>query len=281
MADKFETGNKNKDMGRVVEAAMIAKKDVPVNDKKQLMETIYNGNMEAVQKGLDSDVLNKGSLQEKRNFFENVASANLYGKQLAGANEKAYKVPDIEVDDVTGKISLTLQDYTPPTMSYEMGSMQDKKTARAMDDVMSKNEQNVHKSIRDVNSYVDLKQDGSAKDAARKTVGLSRGFGSVVKDVGLGAATGAGFGTIVPGVGTAIGAGVGAAMGGVGGIAHTVRHSMIESRQSAGEQAASKAIRADAKEVKHSSRQDRIAQAEAISGNIQSGNDGKSAGVEF
>lgn len=65
------------DMGQALQDTMTEKNEAPENDKKQLMQTIYDGNMKAVQDGITNDVMSKGTLDEKRAFFENVASANL------------------------------------------------------------------------------------------------------------------------------------------------------------------------------------------------------------
>ena len=49
--------------------------------KRKLMESTYATNMQAVQDGINSKVMETGSLDDRREFMANVASANLYGKQ--------------------------------------------------------------------------------------------------------------------------------------------------------------------------------------------------------
>ena len=202
-------------------------------NKKNLMQTTYESNMQAVQDGIDSKVMENGTLSERRDFMANVASANLYGKQLS-TKENPYIVPDIEVDDKTNQIKLTMQEYIPPekTASVELGS-NNKKNQKVMDEMVSKHDKDAQSSLKTLNDYAEGKDVSDSINSVDKdkidlndstTTSKSEKVESKEKDskdlkdkfsIGAGAVTGvasgAAIGTAInPGIGTAIGAGVGA-----------------------------------------------------------------------
>lgn len=288
MSEKFTEQNENiekKDMGQELTHLVQEKAAQPSNDRRNLMQNVYDANMQSVKDGLENDVMGNGTLDEKRDFMKNVMSANLYGKQLA-TKDNPVTVPDIEVDDKTGAISLTLQDYTPPEISYEIGSAKDMKNSMALNDTMSVDERDVRTSMRKVNAYVDSKQDTSTPYT--KSDGFSGTINKVkesvekvsVKEAGItGARVGATVGSALGGigVGTGIGAGIGGAIGVAGSnVASALKASekknVVESRRNSIDKTVSDVIKADKKSS-------RIAQAEALSSNIKS--DEKSSEAEF
>lgn len=288
MSEKFTEQNENiekKDMGQELTHLVQEKAAQPSNDRRNLMQNVYDANMQSVKDGLENDVMGNGTLDEKRDFMKNVMSANLYGKQLA-TKDNPVTVPDIEVDDKTGAISLTLQDYTPPEISYEIGSAKDMKNSMALNDTMSVDEKDVRTSIRRVDAYVDSKQDTSTPYT--KSDGFSGTINKVkesvekvsVKEAGItGARVGATVGSALGGigVGTGIGAGIGGAIGVAGSnVASALKASekknVVESRRNSIDKTVSDVIKADKKSS-------RIAQAEALSSNIKS--DEKSSEAEF
>lgn len=288
MSEKFTEQNENiekKDMGQELTHLVQEKAAQPSNDRRNLMQNVYDANMQSVKDGLENDVMGNGTLDEKRDFMKNVMSANLYGKQLA-TKDNPVTVPDIEVDDKTGAISLTLQDYTPPEISYEIGSAKDMKNSMALNDTMSVDEKDVRTSMRKVNAYVDSKQDTSTPYT--KSDGFSGTINKVkesvekvsVKEAGItGARVGATVGSALGGigVGTGIGAGIGGAIGVAGSnVASALKASekknVVESRRNSIDKTVSDVIKADKKSS-------RIAQAEALSSNIKS--DEKSSEAEF
>ena len=288
MSEKFTEQNENiekKDMGQELTHLVQEKAAQPSNDRRNLMQNVYDANMQSVKDGLENDVMGNGTLDEKRDFMKNVMSANLYGKQLA-TKDNPVTVPDIEVNDKTGAISLTLQDYTPPEISYEIGSAKDMKNSMALNDTMSVDEKDVRTSIRRVDAYVDSKQDTSTPYT--KSDGFSGTINKVkesvekvsVKEAGItGARVGATVGSALGGigVGTGIGAGIGGAIGVAGSnVASALKASekknVVESRRNSIDKTVSDVIKADKKSS-------RIAQAEALSSNIKS--DEKSSEAEF
>ncbi len=197
--------------------------------KRKLMETTYATNMQAIQDGINSKVMETGSLDDRRTFMANVASANLYGKQLA-TKEHPYTVPDIEVDDKTGLIKLNMQQYTPPekTKSTVLG-FNTPKNKELMDDMESKHEKDAKDSLHTLNEYADEKavsgvqkakgkisRENITEDAKgavaddRKLFGVLGGAGGALAAGAAGAAVGS---AVAPGVGTVVGAGVGALKG--------------------------------------------------------------------
>lgn len=297
MSEKFTEQNENiekKDMGQELTHLVQEKAAQPSNDRRNLMQNVYDANMQSVKDGLENDVMGNGTLDEKRDFMKNVMSANLYGKQLA-TKDNPVTVPDIEVDDKTGAISLTLQDYTPPEISYEIGSAKDMKNSMALNDMknrmalndtMSVDERDVRTSMRKVNAYVDSKQDTSTPYT--KSDGFSGTINKVkesvekvsVKEAGItGARVGATVGSALGGigVGTGIGAGIGGAIGVAGSnvvnaLKGSEKKNVVESRRNSIDKTVSDVIKADKKSS-------RIAQAEALSSNIKS--DEKSSEAEF
>lgn len=210
-------------------SAMMENLTATNEDKRKLMQSTYETNMKAVQDGIDTKVMENGSLNDRRDFMANVASANLYGKQLS-TKENPYVVPDIEVDDKTNQIKLNMQEYIPPekTASIELGE-NTKKNQKVMDDMESKNEKDAKESLNTLNEYADEKAVSGAKKAKgkisreninedvkdtvskdRKAFGIMGGAGGALAAGATGAAIGS---TVAPGVGTVVGAGVGAISG--------------------------------------------------------------------
>lgn len=303
----------------VVSGPLVDKeKDVPTSEdviklKRKLMESTYATNMQAVQDGINSKVMETGSLDDRREFMANVASANLYGKQLA-TKDHPYVVPDIEVDDKTGLIKLNMQEYTPPekTKSTVLG-FNTPKNKELMDDMESKHEKDAKDSLHTLNEYADEKAVSGVHRAkgmiSRENI-TEDVKGAVANDRNLfgvlGGAAGAAVGSAVaPGVGTVVGAGVGVlkgsvlghtvgkAVGHVGGtlangIVGAVRKvptnlgtNVVESRTAtASDKAVTKAIRADVKDsVSKTKQDDRIARAEAMASNVKTSE--KSSEAEF
>ena len=212
-------------------------KDTQISeDKRKLMQYTYTTNMQAVQDGINSKVMETGSLDDRREFMANVASANLYGKQLS-TKEHPYIVPDIEVDDKTNEIKLHMQKYMPPeeTKSISLGE-NTKKNQKVMDDMESKHEKDVKDSLHTLNEYVDEKavsgvhrakgmisRENITEDVKgavandRNLFGALGGAGGALAAGAAGAAVGS---AVAPGVGTVVGAGVGVLKGSV--LGHTV-----------------------------------------------------------
>lgn len=101
-------------------AKVIQHQVIPENDKKKQMQMLYDTSLQSVQNGLKQDILQTGTLDDKRDFFVHVMSAGLYGKQLAAANGKPYVVPEIEVQDNTDAISVDLRQFVPTCVSRNM-----------------------------------------------------------------------------------------------------------------------------------------------------------------
>lgn len=212
-------------------------KDTQISeDKRKLMQYTYTTNMQAVQDGINSKVMETGSLDDRREFMANVASANLYGKQLS-TKEHPYIVPDIEVDDKTNEIKLHMQKYMPPeeTKSISLGE-NTKKNQKVMDDMESKHEKDAKDSLHTLNEYVDEKavsgvhrakgmisRENITEDVKgavandRNLFGALGGAGGALAAGAAGAAVGS---VVAPGVGTVVGAGVGVLKGSV--LGHTV-----------------------------------------------------------
>lgn len=248
--------NTTKDMGKEVMQTMQDKSAQPENDRRTIMQNVYDTSMQSVQSGIENDIWNKGSLTEKREFMANVMSANLYGKQLA-TKDNPVMIPDIEVDDRTEKVSLTMSEYRPPEVTYEMGSSKGLSNSVALTESTSSQEKDVRNSMKDVHSYVDAKQEGKGdefvttaqKDKVKDVATTATPVGCAA---GIGAKAGAMFG--VPGM--AVGGVAGAVMGAYG------KKSLVESRVSTPEKAVSQAISAD-------KRSSRLAQAEALVSNVK------------
>ena len=271
-----------KNMGQELIQAVQAKAEQPENDRRALMQSVYDTNMQAVKDGIEGDVMTNGTVTEKRNFMSNVMSANLYGKQLA-TKDNPVTVPDIELD-ADNNIKLTLQEYTPPEVSYDLGKANTLSNQVAMSGAMSKDEISARSSMKDVNAYVEAKQEGkgeSYQTSSEQLFNKSQKISSVV-GIGMGAAVG---NTFVPGVGTVIGAGVGtkvgASIGAVSGAignklsdaAKSATNFLVESRTSSvADKAVTQAINVD-------KRSTRIAQAEALSNSVESAE--KSSEAEF
>lgn len=212
-------------------------KDTQISeDKRKLMQYTYTTNMQAVQDGINSKVMETGSLDDRREFMANVASANLYGKQLS-TKEHPYIVPDIEVDDKTNEIKLHMQKYMPPeeTKSISLGE-NTKKNQKVMDDMESKHEKDAKDSLHTLNEYADEKavsgvhrakgmisRENITEDVKgavandRNLFGVLGGAGGALAAGAAGAAVGS---AVAPGVGTVVGAGVGVLKGSV--LGHTV-----------------------------------------------------------
>lgn len=212
-------------------------KDTQISeDKRKLMQYTYTTNMQAVQDGINSKVMETGSLDDRREFMANVASANLYGKQLS-TKEHPYIVPDIEVDDKTNEIKLHMQKYMPPeeTKSISLGE-NTKKNQKVMDDMESKHEKDAKDSLHTLNEYADEKAASGVHKAKgmisrenitedvkgavandRNLFGVLGGAGGALAAGAAGAAVGS---AVAPGVGTVVGAGVGVLKGSV--LGHTV-----------------------------------------------------------
>lgn len=212
-------------------------KDTQISeDKRKLMQYTYTTNMQAVQDGINSKVMETGSLDDRREFMANVASANLYGKQLS-TKEHPYIVPDIEVDDKTNEIKLHMQKYMPPeeTKSISLGE-NTKKNQKVMDDMESKHEKDAKDSLHTLNEYVDEKavsgvhrakgmisRENITEDVKgavandRNLFGVLGGAGGALAAGAAGAAVGS---AVAPGVGTVVGAGVGVLKGSV--LGHAV-----------------------------------------------------------
>lgn len=212
-------------------------KDTQISeDKRKLMQYTYTTNMQAVQDGINSKVMETGSLDDRREFMANVASANLYGKQLS-TKEHPYIVPDIEVDDKTNEIKLHMQKYMPPeeTKSISLGE-NTKKNQKVMDDMESKHEKDAKDSLHTLNEYVDEKavsgvhrakgmisRENITEDVKgavandRNLFGALGGAGGALAAGAAGAAVGS---AVAPGVGTVVGAGVGVLKGSV--LGHAV-----------------------------------------------------------
>lgn len=271
-----------KNMGQELIQAVQAKAEQPENDRRALMQSVYDTNMQAVKDGIEGDVMTNGTVTEKRNFMSNVMSANLYGKQLA-TKDNPVTVPDIELD-ADNNIKLTLQEYTPPEVSYDLGKANTLSNQVAMSGAMSKDEISARSSMKDVNAYVEAKLEGkgeSYQTSSEQLFNKSQKISSVA-GMGMGAAVG---NTFVPGVGTVIGAGVGtkvgASIGAVSGAigdklsdaAKSATNFLVESRTSSvADTAVTQAINAD-------KRSTRIAQAEALSNSVESAE--KSSEAEF
>lgn len=212
-------------------------KDTQISeDKRKLMQYTYTTNMQAVQDGINSKVMETGSLDDRREFMANVASANLYGKQLS-TKEHPYIVPDIEVDDKTNEIKLHMQKYMPPeeTKSISLGE-NTKKNQKVMDDMESKHEKDAKDSLHILNEYADEKavsgvhrakgmisRENITEDVKgavandRNFFGALGGAGGALAAGAAGAAVGS---AVAPGVGTVVGAGVGVLKGSV--LGHAV-----------------------------------------------------------
>ena len=288
-------------------------------DKRKLMQSTYATNMQAVQDGINSKVMETGSLNDRREFMANVASANLYGKQLS-TKENPYVVPDIEADD--RGITLHMIKYVPPEemKSIDLGE-NTKKNQKVMGDMESNHEKDAKKSLHILNEYADEKAASGVQKAKgkisrenitedvkgavandRKLFGVLGGAGGALAAGAAGAAVGS---AVAPGVGTVVGAGVGALKGSALGhtVGKTVGHvggtlangvvgavrkvptnlgtNVVESRTATvSDKAVTKAIRADVKEsVSKAKQDDRIARAEAMASNIQTSE--KSSEAEF
>ena len=288
-------------------------------DKRKLMQSTYATNMQAVQDGINSKVMETGSLNDRREFMANVASANLYGKQLS-TKENPYVVPDIEADD--RGITLHMIKYVPPEemKSIDIGE-NTKKNQKVMGDMESNHEKDAKKSLHILNEYADEKAASGVQKAKgkisrenitedvkgavandRKLFGVLGGAGGALAAGAAGAAVGS---AVAPGVGTVVGAGVGALKGSALGhtVGKTVGHvggtlangvvgavrkvptnlgtNVVESRTATvSDKAVTKAIRADVKEsVSKAKQDDRIARAEAMASNIQTSE--KSSEAEF
>lgn len=216
--------------------------------KRKLMESTYATNMQAVQDGINSKVMETGSLDDRREFMANVASANLYGKQLA-TKDHPYVVPDIEVDDKTNLIKLNMQEYTPPekTKSTVLG-FNTPKNKELMDDMESKHEKDAKDSLHTLNEYADEKAVSGVQNAKGK---ISRE--NITEDV----------------------------KGAVRKVPTNLGTNVVESRTAtASDKAVTKAIRADVKDsVSKTKQDDRIARAEAMASNVKTSE--KSSEAEF
>lgn len=285
------TNIETRNMGQELTQAVQAKTEQPENDRRVLMQNVYDTNMQAVKDGIEGDVMTNGTITEKRNFMSNVMSANLYGKQLA-TKDNPVTVPDIELD-ADNNIKLTLQEYTPPEVSYDLGKVNTLSNHVAVSGTMSKDEISARNSMKDVNAYVEAKQEGKGDSYQTSSERVSSNISESSKNtksvanaatlgagVGAGAAVGSAVGSIVPGVGTAIGAGVGTGVGvvttmignNIGKSTKNVK-TLVESRTSSvADKVVTQAINAD-------KRSTRITQAEALSNSIESAE--KSSEAEF
>lgn len=283
------TNIETRNMGQELTQAVQAKTEQPENDRRVLMQNVYDTNMQAVKDGIEGDVMTNGTITEKRNFMSNVMSANLYGKQLA-TKDNPVTVPDIELD-ADNNIKLTLQEYTPPEVSYDLGKVNTLSNHVAVSGTMSKDEISARNSMKDVNAYVEAKQEGKGDSYQTSSERVSSNISESSKNTksvanaatlgaGVGAGAGAAVGTIVPGVGTAIGAGVGTGVGvvttmignNIGKSTKNVK-TLVESRTSSvADKVVTQAINAD-------KRSTRITQAEALSNSIESAE--KSSEAEF
>lgn len=247
-------GNKDNGLG-TINVKVDKDKDIQTT-KRKLMESTYATNMQAVQDGINSKVMETGSLDDRREFMANVASANLYGKQLA-TKDHPYVVPDIEVDDKTGLIKLNMQEYTPPekTKSTVLG-FNTPKNKELMDDMESKHEKDAKDSLHTLNEYADEK----AVSGVHRAKGMiSRE--NITEDVKGAVANDRNLFGVLGGAGGALAAGAaGAAVG-----------SAV---------ASALAIRADVKDsVSKTKQDDRIARAEAMASNVKTSE--KSSEAEF
>lgn len=269
-------------------------KDVPTSEdvtklKRKLMESTYAINMQAVQDGINSKVMETGSLDDRREFMANVASANLYGKQLA-TKDHPYVVPDIEVDDKTGLIKLNMQEYTPPEkIKFAVLGFNTPKNKELMDDMESKHEKDAKDSLHTLNEYADEK----AISGVHKAKGMiSRENitedvkGAVANDRNLFGVLGGAGGALAAGaagaaVGSAVAPGVGTVVGAVRKVPTNLGTNVVESRTvTASDKAVTKAIRADVKDsVSKTKQDDRIARAEAMASNVKTSE--KSSEAEF
>ena len=221
-----------KTSGERLQELMESKAVAPEDNKRELMQKIYDQNMEKVREGLESNVMMHNDLAAKKEFMANVLSANMYGKQLA-TDEKPYMVPELREAE-NGTISLALEEYKPSkeVASIEIGTTKDFTTNVAMH-TQDSTEKSVEESLDKVDKYVDAKYSGKndvTNNGAAKNndlfsndarVGLDkeqvlRSLGvtsdkNVSKDIMKGAMKGAAVGSVMmPGTGTALGAAVGA-----------------------------------------------------------------------
>ena len=294
-----------KTSGERLQEAMESKAAAPEDNKRELLQNIYDRSMEEVRKGLESNVMMYGDNAAQKQFMANVLAANMSGKQLA-TDENPYVVPEL-YEDENGKLSLVLEEYRPSKeiASVEIGTTKDVTTGIVMHNQDSI-EKSVEESLDKVDKYVDAKYSGKNldKEQVLRSLGVTSDK-NVSKDIMKGAMKGAAVGSVMmPGTGTALGAAVGATkqavesvvtnmpghavvMGAVGATKQAVENvartgttvnmvesrqlrDMVELRQSRNENIVDNVLRADAK----SSHQDRVAQAEALSSGVAS--DGKS-----
>lgn len=284
-----------KDIRKYVSGPLVDKeKDVPTSEdviklKRKLMESTYATNMQAVQDGINSKVMETGSLDDRREFMANVASANLYGKQLA-TKDHPYVVPDIEVDDKTGLIKLNMQEYTPPekTKSTVLG-FNTPKNKELMDDMESKHEKDAKDSLHTLNEYADEKAVSGVHRAkgmiSRENI-TEDVKGAVANDRNLFGVLGGAGGALAAGaagaaVGSAVAPGVGTVVGAVRKVPTNFGTNVVESRTAtASDKAVTTAIRADVKDsVSKTKQDDRIARAEAMASNVKTSE--KTSEAEF
>ena len=196
-----------KTSGERLQEAMESKAAAPEDNKRELLQNIYDRSMEEVRKGLESNVMMYGDKAAQKQFMANVLAANMSGKQLA-TDENPYVVPEL-YEDENGKLSLVLEEYRPSKeiASVEIGTTKDVTTG-----IVMHNQDSIEKSVKEsldkVDKYVDAKYSG--KNDVTNNLGVTSDK-NVSKDIMKGAMKGAAVGSVMmPGTGTAIGAAVGA-----------------------------------------------------------------------
>lgn len=242
-------------------------------------EVAYKHNMIDVQNGIDTDVLNTGSLAEKKEFTEKVMESSLYGKQLAQANGTPYDVPDM-FPDVNGNMTVGIQSYEPVanTMTMTKGSENffSNMTKQSDDVKLSHDERVLANTMQNTTSKqldgFTAKESNENTFAVHKTLNksaktLESTVGGAVSGVGKalaknpaakGAAIGMAAGSVVPVFGTAMGGVVGAGIGAVSPMISNVAKS-VTSRVSQNQN----------NTVSNNSKASRIAQAEALSSGVE------------
>ena len=200
-----------KTSGERLQEAMESKAAAPEDNKRELLQNIYDRSMEEVRKGLESNVMMYGDNAAQKQFMANVLAANMSGKQLA-TDENPYVVPEL-YEDENGKLSLVLEEYRPSKeiASVEIGTTKDVTTGIVMHNQDSI-EKSVEESLDKVDKYVDAKYSGKNldKEQVLRSLGVTSDK-NVSKDIMKGAMKGAAVGSVMmPGTGTALGAAVGA-----------------------------------------------------------------------
>lgn len=222
-------------------------------------EVAYKHDMIDVQNGIDTNVLNTGTLSEKREFTEKVMEASLYGKQLAQVNGTAYDVPDM-FPDVNGNMTVGIQSYEPTDNAMTMTQGSKNLFIRDADKRLSRDEQSLTSTMQSVSS----KQLEGTSVANKQKLDVSNTLDNVGKtlsksSVAKGAAIGAAAGTVLPGFGAAVGMGMGTAVGAVAPVVSKFAKdvtSRVKQTQVSNEP---------------STKASRIAQAEALSNSVQGG----------